>query len=197
MADAKIKTGLFFGSFNPIHVGHLIIGSHLAHYTDLKQVWFVVTPQNPLKDKKDLLKQNLRLEMVQLATEDDPRLKTCDIEFHLPKPSYTINTLLHLEEKYPDREWVLIMGADTIPTLPKWKNFETLINNYEIYVYPRPYYEINEAELTPMIKLIKDVPIMEISASYIRRAIKERTNARFFLPDKVFNFIDKWGLYLK
>jgi nicotinate-nucleotide adenylyltransferase len=191
------KTGLFFGSFNPIHVGHLIIGSHLAHYTDLSQVWYVVSPQNPLKEKKELLKQNLRLEMVQLATEDDPKLRTSDIEFHLSQPSYTINTLLHLEEKYPDRKWVLIMGADNVATLPKWKNYETLISNYEIYVYPRPYYEIDEASLAPNIKLIKDVPLMEISASYIRRAIRERTNARFFLPDKVFEFIDKWGLYLK
>jgi nicotinate-nucleotide adenylyltransferase len=192
-----VKTGLFFGSFNPIHVGHLIIGSHLAHYTDLQQVWYVVTPQNPLKDKKELLKQNLRLEMVQLATEDDPKLRTCDIEFHLPKPSYTINTLLHLEEKYPDRTWVLIMGADTVDTLPKWKNYEALISNYEIYVYPRPYYFVDEEKLPPNIRLIRDVPIMEISASYIRRAIKERKNGRFFLPDKVYEFIDKWGLYLK
>lgn len=192
-----LKTGLFFGSFNPIHVGHLIIGSHLAYNTDLEQVWYVVSPQNPLKDKKELLRQNLRLEMVQLATEDDPRLKTSDIEFHLPTPSYTINTLMHLEEKYPGRKWVLIMGADTVETLPKWKNYEVLMANYEIYVYPRPYYEIDESKLPENIKLIKDVPLMEISASYIRRALRERRNGRYFLPAKVYDFIDKWGLYLK
>jgi nicotinate-nucleotide adenylyltransferase len=192
-----VKTGLFFGSFNPVHVGHLIIANHLAQYTDLKQVWFVVTPQNPLKNKKDLLNQNLRLEMVQLATEDDSKLRTCDIEFHLPKPSYTINTLLHLEEKYPERTWVLIMGADTVETLPKWRNYETLLNNYEIYVYPRPYYEVDETKLAPNIKLIKDVPIMEISASYIRKIIKEQKNSRYLLPEKVYKYIDKWGLYVK
>lgn len=192
-----MKTGLFFGSFNPIHVGHLIIANHLAQFTDLDQVWFVVTPQNPLKDKKDLLNQNLRLEMVQIATEYDPKLKTSNIEFQLPKPSYTINTLLHLEEKYPDRTWVLIMGADTVETLPKWKNYETLINNYEIYVYPRPYYEIDESSLHSNIKLIKDVPLMEISASYIRKLIKERKNSRYLLPESVYKYIDKWGLYMK
>lgn len=192
-----MKTGLFFGSFNPIHVGHLIIANHLAQFTDLDQVWFVVTPQNPLKNKKDLLNQNLRLEMVQIATEYDPKLKTSNIEFQLPKPSYTINTLLHLEEKYPDRTWVLIMGADTVETLPKWKNYETLINNYEIYVYPRPYYEIDESSLNPNIKLIKDVPLMEISASYIRKLIKEKKNSRYLLPESVYKYIDKWGLYMK
>lgn len=192
-----MKTGLFFGSFNPIHVGHLIIGSHLIDFTDLSEVWYIVSPHNPLKDKASLLNEYERLEMVRIATEDEPRLKASDIEFTLSRPSYTIHTLLHLQEKYPNREWVLIMGADTVPTLPKWKNYEQLVNNYEIYIYPRPDYILDTASLPLKMKLIPDVPIMEISASHIRNAIRQKKSVRYMLTEKVFQYIDKWGLYLK
>jgi nicotinate-nucleotide adenylyltransferase len=192
-----VKTGLFFGSFNPIHVGHLIIGSYLIDFTDLDEVWYVVSPHNPLKDKASLLNEYERLEMVRIATEDEPRLKASDIEFTLSKPSYTIHTLLHLQEKYPGRQWVLIMGADTVPTLPKWKNYEQLMSNYDIYIYPRPDYILDENSLPGNMKLIADVPIMEISASHIRNAIRQKKSVRYMLTEKVFQYIDKWGLYLK
>lgn len=191
-----MKTGLFFGSFNPIHVGHLIIGSYLIDFTDLAEVWYVVSPHNPLKDKVSLLNEYERLEMVRIATEDEPRLKASDIEFTLSRPSYTIHTLLHLQEKYPGREWVLIMGADTVATLPKWKNYEELIKGYEIYIYPRPDYKLDTGTLPKGMKLIEDVPLMEISASHIRNAIKQKKSVRYMLTEKVFQYIDRWGLYL-
>jgi nicotinate-nucleotide adenylyltransferase len=190
-----LKTGLFFGSFNPIHIGHLIIGSHMVNFTDLKQVWFVVSPQNPLKNKSDLLNDFKRLEMVRLAIGEDTQLMASDIEFELDKPSFTINTLLRLEEKYPDREWVLIMGSDTVNTLPKWKNYEQLVNNYEIYIYPRPEYPINKEIINSKMKLVNDVPLMQISASYIRKALKEKKNVKYLLPQNVYAHIDKWGYY--
>lgn len=192
-----MKTGLFFGSFNPIHIGHLIIGSHMVNFTDLKQVWFVVSPQNPLKEKTELLNDFKRLEIVRLAIEEDDQLHACDIEFDLEKPSYTINTLLRLEEKFPNREWVLIMGSDTVNTLPKWKNYEQIIANYEIYIYPRPEYPLDENLLTPKMKLVKDVPLMQISASYVRKCLKEKKSVRYLLTKKVYDHIDKWGYYLQ
>jgi nicotinate-nucleotide adenylyltransferase len=190
-----LKTGLFFGSFNPIHVGHLIIGSYMAEFTDLSQVWFVVSPQNPLKPRKDLLNEYERLEMVRLATEDDPKLKASDIEFNLTKPSFTINTLLHLDEKYPDRQWTLIMGSDTFQTLHKWKNYESLINDYEIYIYPRPDSPLNKEDLSAHCKLIEGVPLMQISASFVRETIHLKKTYRYLLPEKVYQYIDKWGFY--
>jgi nicotinate-nucleotide adenylyltransferase len=191
-----VKTGLFFGSFNPIHIGHLIIGSHMVNFTDLKQLWFVVSPQNPLKAKNELLNDFQRLEMVRLGIGDDKQLHVSDIEFELEKPSYTINTLLRLEEKYPEREWVLIMGSDTVNTLPKWKNYEQLVKNYGIYIYPRPEYPINTELLTPKMKIIEDVPLMQISASYVRKVLREKKNAKYLLPPNVYAYIDKWGYYL-
>ena len=190
-----MKTGLFFGSFNPVHVGHLVIGKYMVQYTDLDQLWFVVSPQNPLKNKKDLLNKYERLEMLRLATEDDNQLRPCDIEFHLPVPTYTINTLLHLQEKHPNREWVLIMGADTIETLPKWKNYKELLNNYEIYVYPRPGYTYNPANYPASVKYIENVPLMEISASFIRQSLKNRKSVRYLVPDKVEEYMAKGALY--
>ncbi|RYD81957.1 MAG: nicotinate-nucleotide adenylyltransferase [Sphingobacteriales bacterium] len=191
-----MKTGLFFGSFNPVHIGHLIIGSHMVNFTDLKQVWFVVSPQNPLKNKADLLPDYQRLEMVQMAVEEDPQLSASNIEFELEKPSFTINTLLRLEEKYPDRKWVLIMGSDTLNTLPKWKNYEQLVANYEIYIYPRPDYPLDQSILTPKMKLVEDVPLMQISASFIRKSLREGRNVKYLLPTNVYAHISKWGYFL-
>ncbi|MDQ3073972.1 MAG: nicotinate (nicotinamide) nucleotide adenylyltransferase [Bacteroidota bacterium] len=190
-----MKTGLYFGSFNPIHIGHLVIASHIVDNTDLEEVWFVVSPQNPLKRKKDMLNEYERLELVNIAIEDDSRLRASDIEFHLPLPSYTIDTLLHLEEKYPSRKWTLIMGTDSVKTLPKWKNFEQLLINHKVLAYPRPGDDLTVLDSHKNIQLIQDVPLMQISATYIRNAIKNKRSIRYLVPDKVFAYIDKWGLY--
>ena len=187
-----MKIGLFFGSFNPVHVGHMIVANYMAENTDLDQVWFVVTPQNPLKNRRQLLNEYDRLEMVNLAIDGHAKLKASDIEFKLPRPSFTIDTLAHLKEAFPDHEFVLIMGTDTVKTLPKWKNVEVIMNNYSIYAYPRPKVELEEV---PKNVKVWNTPIMEISASFIRRSIKNARSVRYFLPDKVNDFIEKWGYY--
>lgn len=188
------KVGLFFGSFNPIHIGHLIIGNYMANYTDLDEVWFVVSPQNPFKEKKSLGNMYDRLEMVNLAIEDSEHLRASDIEFSMPKPSYTIDTLVYLAEKHPQKEFSLIMGADNLVGLAKWKNHEIILRDYKIFVYPRPGSDISEWEEHPAIT-ITDTPIMELSSTFVRQAIKDKKDVRFFIPDKVITFIDKKGLY--
>lgn len=189
-----MKTGLFFGSYNPIHTGHLIMANYLANYTALEEVWLVVSPHNPLKDKKGLTNMYDRLEMARLATENTEHIRVSDIEFTLPQPSYTIDTLTHLHEKYPDREFILIMGADNLVSLKKWKNYEVLLKNYQIYVYPRPGADVSDWENHPAITFTQ-TPLMEISSTFIRKAIKEKKNVQFFLPDKVIEFIDGKGMY--
>jgi len=189
------KIGLFFGSFNPIHIGHLIIANYMAHYTDLSEVWFVVSPHNPLKKKDNLLNMYDRLEMVNLALEDASQIRSTDIEFRLSQPSYTIDTLMHIQERYPDDHFVLIMGADNLLTLNKWKNYEVILRDFAIYVYPRPGCDISSWMKHPKIT-ITDTPLMELSSTFIRNAIKDGKNVQYFLPDKVFQFIDKKGVYL-
>lgn len=189
------KIGLFFGSFNPIHTGHLIIANYMANHTDLSEVWLVVSPHNPLKKKDSLLNMYDRLEMVNLALEDADNIRANDIEFRLPKPSYTIDTLIHLQERYPNRNFVLIMGSDNLVTLKKWKNYEIILRDFEIYVYPRPSFDSTEWNNHSKIT-ITDTPLMEISSTFIRNAIKERKNVRYFLPNKVLDFIEKKGIYL-
>jgi len=189
------KIGLFFGSFNPIHTGHLIIANYMANHTDLSEVWLIVSPHNPLKKKDSLLNMYDRLEMVNLALEDADNIRANDIEFRLPKPSYTIDTLVHLQERYPNRNFVLIMGSDNLVTLKKWKNYEIILRDFEIYVYPRPHFDSTEWNNHSKIT-ITDTPLMEISSTFIRNAIKERKNVRYFLPNKVLDFIDKKGIYL-
>lgn len=189
------KIGLFFGSFNPIHTGHLIIANYMANHTDLSEVWLVVSPHNPLKKKDSLLNMYDRLEMVNLALEDADNIRANDIEFRLPKPSYTIDTLVHLQERYPNRNFVLIMGSDNLVTLKKWKNYEIILRDFEIYVYPRPHFDSTEWNNHSKIT-ITDTPLMEISSTFIRNAIKERKNVRYFLPNKVLDFIEKKGIYL-
>ncbi|MFC6103817.1 nicotinate (nicotinamide) nucleotide adenylyltransferase [Olivibacter domesticus] len=189
------KIGLFFGSFNPIHTGHLIIANYMANHTDLSEVWLVVSPQNPLKKKDNLLNMYDRLEMVNLALEDAENIRSNDIEFRLPKPSYTIDTLIYLRERYPDKSFVLIMGADNLITLKKWKNYEIILRDFAIYVYPRPGFDSSEWANHSKIT-ITNMPLMEISSTFIRNAIKERKNVRYFLPNKVLDFIDKKGIYL-
>jgi len=188
------KTGLFFGSFNPIHVGHLIIAGYMANFTDLDEVWLVVSPHNPLKVKKGLGNMYDRLEMARLATEPAENLKVSDIEFGLPQPSYTIDTLTYLHEKYPAKEFVLIMGADNLSSFKKWKNYEILLRNYHIYVYPRPGSDITEWKDHPAITFT-DTPQMEISSTFIRNALKANKNIQFLVPDQVIAFIDSKNMY--
>jgi nicotinate-nucleotide adenylyltransferase len=191
-----MKIGLFFGSFNPIHTGHLIIASYMANYTDLDKVWLVVSPQNPLKKYVDLINTYDRLEMAKLATEDSDNLSVSDVELKLPQPSYTIDTLAYLHEKYPQHEFSIIMGSDNLVTLPKWKNFKLILRDYKIYVYPRPGYENAEYASHPSVTITM-TPVMELSATFIRKALAEKKDVRYFVPDKVLDFIDKKSLYNK
>jgi nicotinate-nucleotide adenylyltransferase len=190
------KTGLFFGSFNPIHIGHLIIANHLVEHSGLDEVWFVVTPHNPHKNKKTLLDDNHRLMMVRLAVEPYTKLKASNIEFDLPQPNYTINTLAILQEKYPDRTFVLLMGQDNIASFHKWKNYQAILDFYQIYVYPRitdkiPLQKIKEHRSVHFVK----APIIELSASSIRNDIKNKKNIRPMLPPEVFTYIDEMNFY--
>ena len=189
-----MKIGLFFGSFNPIHVGHLIIANYMATQTDLKQVWLVVSPQNPFKTKSSLARDYDRLHLVELAIEDNPALRASDIEFKLPKPSYTIDTLTYLREKYPQHEFALIMGGDNLATLPKWKNYEAILKYYSVYVYQRPQYEPGELSQHPQVRLC-EAPLMQISASYIRRCIKAGHSIQYLVPTPVFDYLNSSHLY--
>ena len=190
-----MKVGLYFGTFNPIHVGHLIIANHFAEYTDLDQIWCVVTPQNPFKAKQSILDNHQRLEMVYQATKDFSKIVPCDIEFNLTQPNYTVNTLAYLEEKYPDYNFALIMGEDNLISLPKWKNSEILIDRYPIYVYPR---KLKSAKNNSQIKgqIIKvQAPIIGISSSFIRSSIKSGKNIRPLLPNDVWKYLDEMNFY--
>ena len=193
-----MKIGLYFGTYNPIHIGHLIIANHMAEFADLDQVWMVVTPHNPLKKKATLLDDHHRLQMVYLATEDFPKIKPSDIEFKLTQPNYTVNTLAHLHDKYPNHEFSLIMGEDNLKTLHKWKNYEVLLDNHDIYVYPRISEEAENTELKshPKIHII-DAPIVEISSTFIRNNIKKGKNIQPLLPSKVWEYIDHNNFYKK
>ena len=191
---ANNKVGLFFGSFNPIHIGHLIIANYMAHYTDLDEVWFVVSPQNPFKEKKSLGNMYDRLEMVNLAIEDSDKLRASDIEFSLSQPSYTIDTLVHLRDKYPTKAFSLIMGEDNLVNFQKWKNADIILRDYQLTVYPRTGYDGGELKNHPSVTMT-DTPQMELSSTFIRQALKTGKSVRFMLPDKVIDFIDKKGLY--
>jgi nicotinate-nucleotide adenylyltransferase len=192
----KPLIGLFFGSFNPIHLGHLVIANYMAHYCGLKEVWLVVSPHNPLKQKSGLADMYDRLEMARLALEDTEHIKASDIEFKLPQPSYTIDTLAHLKEKHPEKEFALIMGADNLSSIKKWKNYEVLLANYPIYIYPRPGVDLSQWRDHPSIT-ITDTPQMDISSTFIRNAIKNNNNIQFFVPNKVVEFMDSKSLYKK
>nr|WP_314288577.1 nicotinate (nicotinamide) nucleotide adenylyltransferase [uncultured Capnocytophaga sp.] len=192
----KKQIGLFFGSFNPIHIGHLIIANHLVEHTSMNELWLVVTPQNPFKEKQSLLDNHLRLEMVDLALEGYQKLRSSNIEFNLPQPNYTVNTLAYLEEKYPDASFALIMGEDNLKTFHKWKNYEHILTHYPIYVYPR----ISEGTTPQTLKNHPNIsyvsaPIIELSATFIRQEIKNKHNTQPLLSPKVWQYIDKLGLY--
>jgi nicotinate-nucleotide adenylyltransferase len=189
-------TGLFFGSFNPIHTGHLCIAEFMVEFGGLKEVWFIVSPHNPLKDKATLLSDQYRLEMAEAAIENDERFRVSDIEFRMPRPSYTIDTLTRLSEQHPDRQFVLIAGTDVLPSFHKWKNYEQLLNQYRLMIYPRHGDEEHPLLSHPSITVV-NAPRIEISASFIREAIKNGKNIRYFLPDKVMKIIEKMGFYLR
>lgn len=189
-----MKVGLFFGSFNPIHIGHLIIANFMANHTDLQQVWLVVSPHNPLKEKSDLINMYDRLEMAKLATEDAVNIRVSDIELKLPQPSFTIDTLTFLQERYPEHQFSLIMGSDNLVSLRKWKNYELILRDYHIHIYPRPGFDSHDFKNHSSISITK-TPLMELSATFIRKAVKERKNIQYFVPDKVLKFIEGKNLY--
>lgn len=189
-----MKVGLFFGSFNPIHIGHLIIANTMAENTDLREVWFVISPHNPHKKKESLLHAFDRYDMVEKAIYDNPRLRACDIEFHLPQPSYTIHTLAHLQEKYPQKQFALIIGSDNLVNFKNWKNYEKILEYYELYVYPRPQTPTTQFDNHPKIKWIK-APLMDISATYLRKCIREGKSIRYLVPEAVAELIQRKKFY--
>ncbi|MBL7743489.1 MAG: nicotinate-nucleotide adenylyltransferase [Chitinophagaceae bacterium] len=190
-----MNIGLYFGSFNPVHSGHLIIANHLLNNTELQKIWFVVSPHNPFKESTALLNEYDRLYLLNLATEGDNRIKVMDIEFGLPKPSYTSVTLVHLEERYPGNQFSVIMGSDSFQNIHKWKNYETIIKNYMIYIYIRPGFEVKN-KINAKIKTI-NAPLLEISSTEIRQLIKEGKSIRYLVPEKVREEIEHGGYYKK
>ncbi len=188
--------GLFFGSFNPIHIGHMAIANYMVEFTDMEQLWFVVSPQNPLKEKKTLLGQNQRLYMVNVAVEDFSKFKSSSIEFDLPQPSYTVNTLAHLKEKYPQHTFSLIIGQDNLVTFDKWKNHEEILKQFKLFVYPRPNCGKSNFDLHPNV-VFTEAPMMDISSTFIRNAIKEKKDIRFYLPEKAWEYVDSMNFYKK
>ncbi len=186
--------GLFFGSFNPVHNGHMMIANYMVEYAGLNQVWFIVSPQNPFKQKKNLLDNYHRFYLTELAIQKDHRFVTSNIEFNMPKPSYTTHTLAYLRDKHPTYEFRLIMGADQLPSFYKWKNHEEIIKNYTRIIYPRPGISKEEILKHPNIQLV-NAPQIEISASFIRKAIKENKDIRFFLPPGVYEYILEMKFY--
>ena len=194
----QMKIGLYFGTFNPIHIGHLIIANHMAEHSDLDQIWMVVTPHNPHKQKSSLLDDYHRLHMVHLATEDYPKIQPSDIEFKLPQPNYTVNTLAHLQEKFPKHEFSLIMGEDNLNSLHKWKNYEIILQNHDIYVYPR----LNSGEIDEQFinhhKIHRvGAPVIELSSTFIRESIKNGKNVVPMLPNKVWEYVEHNLFYKK
>ncbi len=188
------KIGLFFGSFNPVHVGHIIIANFMATQTDLDEVWMVVSPQNPLKKKSTLARDYDRLHLVNLAIADNPKIKASDIEFKLPKPSYTIDTLTFLSEKFPKKEFVLIMGGDNLGTLHKWKNYELILRDYTIYLYKRPSYDLGELENHSSVCHF-EAPMLDISATYIRKMIRDKKSIQYLVTEPVYQYLMETPIY--
>lgn len=188
------KTGLFFGSFNPVHIGHMAIANYMVEFTDLSQLWFVVSPQNPFKKKTQLLADHHRLELVNQAIGDSNLFRVSNVEFNMPRPSYTIDTLTYLKEKYADHEFVLIMGSDNLPSIHKWKNYELLLKNHQVYVYPRPGVDAGDFLHLGDITIV-DAPLMEISSSFIRKSISQKKDISYFLPVNVSEYVKEMHFY--
>ena len=193
-----MKIGLYFGTFNPIHVGHLIIANHMIEYSDLDEIWMVVTPHNPFKKKSSLLENHHRFELVYRATENYPKIKPSDIEFKLPQPNYTVHTLAHISEIHPDKEFCLIMGEDNLKSFHKWKNYEAILDDYHIYVYPRIADGTVDHQFKNHSKIHKvDAPIVQISSTMIRNGIKNKKNVMPMLTNEVWQYIDEMNFYKK
>lgn len=190
-----MRVGLYFGSFNPIHVGHLAIAGYFAQFTDLDQVWFVVSPHNPFKDKKSLLKGHHRLAMVRAAIEECSYLQASDIEFNLPQPSYTCITLAHLEEKFPRCQFSLIMGSDSLESFPKWRNAEAMLERYRLMVFPRLGHEGGALRAHPSVYWAEGAPKIELSSTMIRNAISEGKDVRCFMPERAWRYLDEMNFY--
>ncbi len=189
------KIGLYFGSFNPIHNGHLILAEQILENSDLEMIWFVVSPQNPFKERNTLLDNRARFFLVQKAIEDNDKFRASDIEFSLSIPSYTIDTLTYLQEKFPDKEFTIIMGEDNLKNFHKWKNYQAILDYYRVFVYPRPNCE--ESEFLKLKNVIKiNAPMIEISSSLIRSNIKEKKSIKYLLPENVRQEIEKNGYFL-
>jgi len=188
-----MKVGLYFGSFNPVHTGHLIIANYILQKTDLDQVWLIISPQNPFKPNKGLLNEYHRLHLAQIALEGETRIKASDIEFRLPKPSYTVNTLAYLEEKYSGYEFAIIMGSDSYQNLDKWKNFSVIVQRYPIFVYERPGFPVRQ-DLSAHLTIV-DAPLLQISATQIREMIASGKSIRYFVPDSVKEEIERNHYY--
>lgn len=188
-----MNIGLYFGSFNPVHIGHFIIANHITNTTSLEQVWFVISPQNPLKKESSLLNENFRKHLIDLSIEGEKKLRTSNVEFKLPKPSYTIDTLTYLSEKYPQHHFSVIMGSDSFSNIKRWKNYEVLVKNYEIYIYERPGFKVKEIPGNK-VKLLK-APLLEISSTHIRELIHLKKSIRFLVPDIVKEEIERHQYY--
>jgi nicotinate-nucleotide adenylyltransferase len=188
--------GLYFGSFNPVHIGHLALANYMLSFTSMEQVWLVVSPHNPLKTKAGMLNQNDRLHLLNLALDFHPKIKASNIEFDMPQPSYTINTLARLKEKFPKNKFSLIMGQDNLITFDKWKNYEEILKQHEIFVYPRTGCGASKFDHHESLH-ITEAPLMEVSSSFIRKAIKEKKNVQFFMHPKVWEYVDTMNFYKK
>ena len=188
------KVGLYSGSFNPIHHGHVMLANYLVEFSDLDELWFVVSPQNPLKKKSELLDDAERLKLVQLAVGDDPRFRVSDVEIHLPTPSYTINTLTALSEQYPDCQFVFICGMDSLQNLKNWREYQKILDNYELLVFPRVGYDGGDLINYPSVTVL-DTPILEISSTFIRQCVREGRDVRHFMPERAFLYMKEHHFY--
>ena len=187
-----MKIGLYSGSFNPVHHGHVMLANYLVEFSDLDELWFVVSPQNPLKKREDLMKDEDRLKMVELALEGDARLKVSDIELSLPLPSYTINTLRTLSERYPSDQFVFICGMDSLQGLPRWREYQAILDHYELLVFPRKGYDGGELIHHPHVKVL-ETPVIEVSSTFIRNSMKAGTDVRHFMPEKAYQYLISSG----
>ncbi|WP_341834025.1 nicotinate (nicotinamide) nucleotide adenylyltransferase [Chitinophaga pollutisoli] len=188
-----MKIGLYFGSFNPVHTGHMIIANYMAYNTDLDKVWLIVSPHNPLKESASLLNEHHRLHLTEVAVDGEPKLRVSNIEFSLPRPSFTIDTLTYLTEKFPTQQFAVIMGSDSFQNIPRWKNYRQLLDNYEIYIYNRSQHPVTDT-FGANCRIV-DAPLLELSSSRIRQLIKEGKSARYMVPDAVWKYIQENNYY--